>query len=299
MNHSFKRFRLVEDDEFRNIDKQKLVRDYNPELSSEVRKRVSVKDILSDERLTPELKLLFYRQLNHNLKSVTETVKPKAVPKDVTIGFQHEGYQTELPIHMNQEEDEFRDPEAEIEIDRGEEEEVHLDPPVVDHEAELGIETIDMSEIVSKLPNQAQEKAQLLAEILNKRPDMIKLTKTYQIIMENELIENSNAIDLFKFLYNPGNRDDVPIGYVKFKRILASLKVPANIIGNKHLKADLQDAYQTGFGKRFHQAIAYAKRSIIPKSSKSIHIDSKFIKSKPLKRALPITSISNLKLYKF
>lgn len=303
MNPAFKKFRLVEDDEFQQIAKQKAVRDYNPELMSQVLKQNSMKDVLNNPTLNAEMKLMIVRRLGHSLKPISETQKPKPVPKDVTIGFTHEGFKSELPL--SQEPEIYEDAgEGEVEGENPEYE-ADFDAAIETHPEIAHIQTKDIQDIILELPSSIQDKAGQIAQILQRVPQLIQLSENNELIIENQLIPNSNALDMFKYLYNPGNRDDVPIGFVKFKRILAIAKVPISLIGNKNIKSDLTDAYQFGYGLHFHKPIAYAKRPL--ETNPKLSLNSKFSNlrqskssiSKCAPRSKPKISLDSLKLYKF
>lgn len=271
MNPSFKRFRLVEEDEFRQ--KEKEVRDYNPELVSETRKQSSVSKAIGDSGLTPEIKLLFLRLLQHTLKPVSETIKPKQTPKEVTVSFTQPGFKTEIPLTEIQP----AQPEA-------------IEPaqaPMAHHpEDDEVVETTPIADLVPQLTAKYQDKARQIANIIDSNPNLVKVNDKHELIINGDRVEHSNAIDLLRFISNPAHSTVYPVGTTKFINALVTLKVPYQLVSNKQVRAFIQSASQSGKGKTMPKPIGFAKRP-----------PPTLVKAR--KRTKPNSStLSNLRLYK-
>lgn len=254
MNPSFKRFRLVEEDEFQR-DRMKQLRDYNPELMSRVRKELSITDILDDESINAEQKLRMLRVMQHTLKPVEKSVKVPTNQKQVRVVIDQPGFRTEIPVAQLPVQPEEEQPEPELIQERD------IDDVDDDEQVQLEGGESTFEDVVESLPQASRAKASQLANILSDKPNIISLTPKSELVIGGERIPQSNALSMFKYMFNPRHSSVTPVGYAKFVRSLAQLKVPVTLISNKNVQNYLKDALQSGHGKHPNprKPIGYAK----------------------------------------
>lgn len=291
MNPAFKRFKLVEDDDEARQQREKVkqVKEYNPELIGEVRKQSNISDLIQDSNLPAEVKLMMLRMLHHTVKPISQTYKPETTPKSLTVAFSQPGFQTEIPLAAA--------PAIPVQAIQAQQQQlvpaqiqqVQQPGQAVAMAADEG-EIISLNEIAKTMPRTFQEKAAELARMLSSHPERIRVNENYELIIDGERIANSNANNMFRFMYG-AQRGEHPLGFAKFIGLLAKLQIPLNTISNKSVQSYLKDAYQVGSGKSKPKVIGYAKRPIIPAKPKSTK-----------KRTFPSKSLSKslvpLKLYK-
>lgn len=162
--------------------------------------------------------------------------------------------------------------------------------------------------VIQAMPAAARQKAADLARIISDNPQLIGLNPNSEFVIDGERIPHSNALNMFKHMYNPRHASEPPTGYAKILNSLARLKVPLNLISNKHIQSFLKDAYQTGHGGK---SAAKRKRTFAfpPAARPSTHITfhskpkapigfAKFPKKPDSKRARNHSSHSALNLFK-
>lgn len=238
MNAAFKKFRLVEEDEFQrgqrsdpekvNFEQMKRLRDYNPELMSEVRQRQQVSDLLEDNSLPPDIKLQRISYLLRTLKNFDPNVEAakdvQSVSVQPTTG-QPNAAQQPAP------------------------------PPAPKQSAVL------FKDLAMQVPHRFKTKANELGEFLDKHPEKLAVGERNELVIHGKPIPFSNAYTAFKFLYNPAAVKAVPVGYSKLVTTLGTMRVPSELVSNKNLKKILADSSQTGEGKKKERkVIGFAKR---------------------------------------
>lgn len=226
MNENFKRYRLVDDDEMK---REKQIVEYDPEVAAEARKRSRIADVLDDPTLNPELKL----QLIRHFTQTQKTIQPaQSKVKTVSLQIAQPHLKTQLPTAITE-------------------------PPPLEPEAQdvapvlkLQEQEVKFTSAAEMLPASSKTKAQELAVLLSKNPEIIDVNEDGELVIEGKLIPHSNITHTFRYLYNPGASRDVPTGINPVLQSLAKLKVPLRLISNKNARALLNDMIQIGTGKR-------------------------------------------------
>lgn len=318
MNTSFKRFRLVEEDQFNERDRQKVLRDYNPELSTELRKQDLLKETIEDESLPPEMKLKIIRIMQHSLQPIERSVKPQTLAKNFTIDFTQPEFKRDIPLPVVQQAIPNQPVQQAVQAAQpaligsvaapaigsvqAQVQGLHapqrqnpnvqaglavtmqpVSPQRVAGAARRGQvqhqqlqqqqqqqQGLPFEDIVQTFPTNIQQKLRQITDIIQNHPNIIRFNDEEEVIIDNQIIPNSSIVELLKFLTNPRNSNDLPIGGAKFLRAIATLNIPFQMIGNKNVQNYLREAYQTGQGKARKKPIGFAKRPIPSKPPKKL-----------------------------
>lgn len=281
----------MEDEEYQR-QKEKEIREYNPELKLQARKEIDFSKILNNMRLTNEQKLMALSQLQHTLKPQTEVVsQPYSVKQVIVSKLRNDDSPKDILPHLKSELPHVpivRRLFAEAgDGEDGEREDLFADAsedqPVISADARMKL-------AFDSLPTTYRTKSVKLFDFLKENPNYIVPSGDNELMIHGKAIEGSNFFDLLKFAYNPGNKSkNPPIGFSKFSTALGELKTPPELVSNKALSSFLKDVSQVGSGSRKRKIIAYA----IPHFSKKKSLSKSISKSNNAP-SLP----SSIKLFK-
>lgn len=278
MNQLFKRYRLVDEDESNRI-KEKQIRDYDPDLNAETRKRSRIDDVIDDPKLNPELKLRLIQHLSHSIDA--RRIQPDTKLKTVTLQIEQPHIKTQLPVPITEEvaaEPTAHKPHQDDMWDMSDPEERTTRANIFEN-------------VVDLVPVATRHKASDLVEIINKHPNIIDVNKANEFVIDGKRIVHSDVIHTFRYLYNPGNIQEVPVGYNRILQTFAKLNVPLRLISNRVAKQLITDYLQNGNGKSFKNP--KLKRNLPIRKPKLTHNPKK-----PIGFAKKDNSFKSLKLWK-
>lgn len=96
---------------------------------------------------------------------------------------------------------------------------------------EAPVRSSNFGDILKTVPKTFQNKASILLERLNKS-DLIKWDDKGMVNIENQPISGSNIADLVNDVLRKRKTLEAPVGYEPFSKILATLNVPQELVGN-------------------------------------------------------------------
>ncbi len=219
---SFQKMKLVEENELLRL-KDKQIRDYNPQIRSMTFTQSEIDDILMDNKLSAEEKLLLINAAEKRYKGIKSTLGASSTPQaPVVLAGMSTGLVPKEPA-----------------------------PPLTGLPAVLpGAAAVaaapDADDPVTQrvmrgVPVRMKKKAKEMFEYIKDYPDLINFNdKTMEVSINGQSIKHSNFLDLFRSLYS-SRRNYTPVGSAAFLSALSDINAPTSLISNRLALSDVLD----------------------------------------------------------
>lgn len=227
MDKSFKRYRLItEDEEDKDRRKFKDIRDYDPLIWARVRIDKEIESVLGNAGLPPDTKL---RMINSLILLDKEKLKSN-VEQGLAAGVQQVNNPVAVQIGQQQ-------PPQGIMVQQpnvaG-----HAGPQVIQLplQQQLQQQQAEIADVSYGFPKYVKGKSEkLLGYLKDNHPGAITVSNQNELIINNNIVPESNIVDILNFMYNPGKKN-LPPGYTSFLSSLSTLKVNPEVVSNQRIK---------------------------------------------------------------